>query len=337
MSKKRLVLIDFQNFLFRCIGMRYSSVKSKEKINVIYGFFKNFYELSKRMEERGRYSCDFIVCNDSGYDTRYLISEEGVKNGIIEKTYKEDRRYKAQFLTEQEKAEKKDNKRQANIVKELIRYSKISQASYQGEEADDVCGTLSKKYYNDYDSIILVTSDQDYYQLINDKVSVFNPIKSLIINEKYFKEKYEISPHQWVDRGALMGDKSDTIIGVNGFGEIKSLKFIKEHQNIDNLLSYSKEVSKNKTAKIDKLYYKVAESEELLKIAYKLKKINTELEVSVDKGEPDSSLLQNQLEEMGIYFDDDFYSKLNNTKKDMGKIINSISFLKKKNEQDELF
>ena len=104
--KKRLVLIDFQNFLFRCLKVNYQATGiNKENVNVVYGFFKNLYDLMAIMESGG-YDCDYICCNDNGYDARYKLSEDAVKRGIIAKTYKEDRRYIAACASDEEKAEK---------------------------------------------------------------------------------------------------------------------------------------------------------------------------------------------------------------------------------------
>ena len=235
---KRLVLIDFQNFLFRCLKTNYqASGIGKDNVNVIYGFFKNMYDLMKIMEASG-FNCDYVCCNDSGYDARYKLSEDAVKKGIIAKTYKEDRRYRAVCASDEEKAEKEENKRQANIIKELLALTKINQAHAYGEEADDVCGSLIKDNFDKYQNIVLVTTDQDYYQLLDGKVSIYNAVKREWFGIDDFKEKFELEDSlQWIDRGALLGDKGDTIIGLDGCGEVKSLKFIKEHGSLSNFIS----------------------------------------------------------------------------------------------------
>lgn len=345
--KKRLVLIDFQNFLFRCMHIK--GLKSKnENVHVVYGFFKNIIELMKEMEDNGNYECEYVVCHDGGYDKRYELSSNAVKMGIIDKTYKEDRRYKAQFLSEEEKKEKEDNKRQAEIIKQILVFTKIKQAYYQGEEADDIAGSLAKQNEDFYDSVVLVTSDQDYYQLINHKTSIYNSIKKEFIDLKNFQKKYDLDcGEQWIDKGALQGDSGDTIIGLHGCGPIKSISLVKKHKSIENILKFAKEQTKelllqnnnnlkelcekvyNKKikTKIDKLYFQALESEEKLKLAYELKKIHTDLKIDLFGGISDQNRLSIEFENLEFHFKDSDFVKLIN-KKRLGKMITGLSMFK---------
>ena len=345
MNKKRLVLIDFQNFLFRCLKTNYQAFGiNKENVNVIYGFLKNMYDLMLIMESGG-FNCDYICCNDSGYDARYKLSEEAVFKGIIAKTYKEDRRYISACASDEEKAEKEENKRQALIVKELLNCTKIKQAYLEGEEADDVCGSLANKNYDKYDSIILVTSDQDYYQLLNDKVSIYNSIKKEWFGINEFKEKFELNDSsQWIDRGALLGDKGDTILGLSGCGEVKSLKFIKQFGTLkDFILNAEKETkeltdkynndinalcdavySKQEKTKIEKLYFKLISEKEKVLLAYDLKKIRTRLDVKLFGGFSDEKTLRMKLDDLGISLRESYFDKFIESK-NMSRIINDLN------------
>ena len=346
---KRLVLIDFQNFLFRCLKTNYqASGIGKDNVNVIYGFFKNMYDLMKIMEYSGL-NCDYICCNDSGYDARYKLSEDAVKKGIIAKTYKEDRRYRAVCASDEEKAEKEENKRQANIIKELLSLTKISQAYAYGEEADDVCGSLACNGFDKYQSIVLVTTDQDYYQLLNCKTCIYNSIKREWFDIEQFREKFELEEScQWIDRGALLGDKGDTIIGLDGCGEVKSLKFIQEHKSLSNFISYSLHntqelqkkynydlnslceavYSKKEKTKLDKLIFKLLSEQEKVKLAYELKKIRLNVDVQIVQGNSNEKELRAKLEELGINLSESYFDKFIESK-NMSKIIERLN--KKRN------
>lgn len=342
---KRLVLIDFQNFLFRCLKTNYQAFGiNKDNVNVIYGFFKNTYDLMKVME-CGDFDCEYIFCNDSGYDARYELSENAVKKGVISKTYKEDRRYRSVCASEEEKAEKEENKRQANIIKALLSFTKMKQASAFGEEADDVCGSLMKSNYDNYDSIVLVTTDQDYYQLLNEKTCIYNSIKKEWFGLNEFKEKFGLdNSSQWIDRGALFGDKGDTIIGLDGCGEIKSLKFIKEYGNLNNFilaadkstkelqLKYNNDLislceavySKEEKTKIDKLFFKLLVEKEKVLLAYELKKIRLEVDVQLVGGLSDEKSLRTKFDELGIFLSESYFDKMIKSKS-MSKLINSLN------------
>lgn len=343
--KKRLVLIDFQNFLFRCLKTNYQAIGiNKENVNVIYGFFKNTYDLMKIMEQGG-FDCDYIYCNDSGYDARYILSEKAVKKGIIAKTYKEDRRYRSACASDEEKAEKEENKRQANIIKELLTYTKIKQAFANGEEADDVCGSLMHQKYDDYDSVVLVTTDQDYYQLLNNKTCIYNSIKKEWFTLQDFKDKFELNESsQWIDRGALLGDKGDTIIGLDGCGEVKSLKFIKEYGTLSNFIyeidNQTKELqnkynndlnclcdaiySKKEKSKLDKLCFKLLSEKEKVLLAYELKKIRLEVNVELDGGLSQENNLRTRLDELGVSLSESYFDKFIKSK-NMSKIIAALN------------
>jgi 5'-3' exonuclease len=342
---KRLVLIDFQNFLFRCLKVNYQANGiNKENVNVVYGFFKNLYDLMIIMESGG-YDCDYICCNDNGYDARYKLSEDAVRRGIIAKTYKEDRRYIAACASDEEKAEKEENKRQAIIIKELLNSTKVKQAFLEGEEADDICGSLANQNYDKYDSIVLVTSDQDYYQLKNDKVVIYNSIKKEWIGEEEFKNKFELSsPSQWIDRGALLGDKGDTIIGLDGCGEVKSLKYIKQYGTLGNFIENAEKLiadlkakyngdvnslcdavySKEEKTSIDKLNFKLIAEKEKILLAYELKKIRTELNVKLFGGFSDEKNLRIRLDELGVSLGERYFDKFIESK-NMSRIISDLN------------
>lgn len=321
---KRLVLVDFNNFIFKSMKKKGLSHLGNNT-HVVYNFFRTISSLILTMEKDG-YFVDVICCYDAGYDSRYNLSEDAVRRKIIAKTYKEDRRYKYSCLSDVEKEEEKDNKRQIGIIKEILKKTRIKQALINKEEADDVIGSLAKQNKKNYDSIVMVTSDKDYYQLLDKNICIYNSILDKWITEEDFKKEFGLeSPLQWIDRGALMGDNGDTIIGINGCGEVKSLKLIKEHKTIDNLIEYAKKITKpivdekyngsylavleaisqkNFSSQFDKLYFQIVAQEELLRIAYILKKIKIDLNVSLIDGESNANALVQSFKDCGFNLPD---------------------------------
>lgn len=94
-----------------------------------------------------------------------------------------------------------------------------------GYEADDLiaagCSALP-----DGDTAIIVSRDGDFYQLLNDRVSIWNPSKKRMITADWFRDEYGISPEQWADVKAIAGCGSDEVPGVKGIGEITAAKFL---------------------------------------------------------------------------------------------------------------
>ena len=106
-------------------------------------------------------------------------------------------------------------------------------------EADDVIAWLSHNI-NDHD-ITIVTVDQDMYQLINENVSVYSPIKKITVNNTNFEQVTGVSRDNFLSYKALIGDKSDNIPGVPRVGKKTALKILTS-SSIDDLSQENREI-----------------------------------------------------------------------------------------------
>ena len=106
-----------------------------------------------------------------------------------------------------------------------------------GFEADDLIATLAKKSYQDGFEILIISSDKDLMQLINDKTHMYDAMKNKIIGAKEVEEKFLVGPNKVLDILALMGDASDNIPGVRGIGPKTAAELIKQFGSFDNLLA----------------------------------------------------------------------------------------------------
>jgi len=107
-----------------------------------------------------------------------------------------------------------------------------------GHEADDILGTVSAMAEKDGDvKSYIFTGDRDSLQLISDKTNVIlaTNAEPVLFDEAKFIEKYGVSPSQFVDVKALMGDSSDNIPGVRGIGEKTALSLIAEYGSLDGI------------------------------------------------------------------------------------------------------
>jgi len=92
-------------------------------------------------------------------------------------------------------------------------------------EADDTIAYLSQKLKDD---VVIYSADQDFLQLVDDRVTVYSPIKKKFYKSQDVYEQYGLYPHNFITMKCLMGDKSDNLPGVKGLGPKKLFKYFPE-------------------------------------------------------------------------------------------------------------
>lgn len=92
-------------------------------------------------------------------------------------------------------------------------------------EADDTIAYLSQKLKDD---VIIYSADQDFLQLVNDRITVYSPIKKKFYKPNDVYEQYGMHPYNFITMKCLMGDKSDNLPGVKGLGPKKLMKYFPE-------------------------------------------------------------------------------------------------------------
>jgi DNA polymerase-1 len=110
-------------------------------------------------------------------------------------------------------------------------------------EADDVIGTLTMKARAAGFDVAIVTGDKDFFQLVTDGITVYNPRDDgTWFDAAGVREKLGVLPSQVVDVLALMGDSIDNIKGVPGVGEKGARELIAKYGSLDALLAHASEV-----------------------------------------------------------------------------------------------
>ena len=121
-----------------------------------------------------------------------------------------------------------------------------------GYEADDIIGTLAKKYSEEGREVFIVSGDKDFMQLINDKIFLYAPSgrrgEIRIFDRKGVLEKWGVPPEKIIDLLGLMGDASDNVPGVMGVGEKTAVKLLNQYGSLESSLVHAEEV-KNKRAR----------------------------------------------------------------------------------------
>ena len=147
-----------------------------------------------------------------------------------------------------------------------------------GFEADDLIGTIAAQAKN-VDEVVIVSGDKDELQLVNDKVKVYLPGRTMgevtIYDEKKVKDRYGFAPNQLVDFKALAGDQSDNIPGVAGIGETTAAKLIAQFGSLENLY-------KNLTKVELKYSDKLKKGEKNAFLSKKLATIETKVPIKLD-------------------------------------------------------
>jgi len=225
-----ILLVDAMNLAWKAIHAYDLSTSSEINTSSLYGFLN---QLSSVLEKR---KMKTIVVWDGGYKDRTILSESGISKGIIKKAYKSNRNK----FEDDEKLKTIYN--QIDLIKEFLTYTDVKQVKVDDEEADDVIATYCEKI-KDKRSVLCFTCDKDYYQLLDNEVSILNRLKGeeKIITRSSFKADYGIEPYQWVDVGALAGDVGDCICGVPGCGEGIALDYIKQYTSVFDMLACIKD------------------------------------------------------------------------------------------------
>jgi DNA polymerase-1 len=116
----------------------------------------------------------------------------------------------------------------------------------EGFEADDLIATYARLGVEDGWKIVVVSSDKDLMQLVNDDVTMFDPMKNKYMNRAEVIEKFGVPPEGVVDVQALAGDSTDNVPGVPGIGIKTAAQLIEEYGDLETLLERAGEIKQNK-------------------------------------------------------------------------------------------
>ncbi|MDO8609485.1 MAG: 5'-3' exonuclease H3TH domain-containing protein [bacterium] len=168
---------------------------------------------------------------------------------------------------------------QFSIVKELLDAGKIIHLEKEGYEADDVIGTISKKFQKNGDQVLILSGDRDILQLVDKNIFVITPqlgfSKEKMYNPEEVHNRFGIDPEQIPDFKALMGDASDNYKGAKGIGPKTAAKLLQQYHTVDNVL--------NNLNIIDgKIKTILEEHKKSVLMSHKLATILTDVEIDID-------------------------------------------------------
>lgn len=171
---------------------------------------------------------------------------------------------------------------QVPVIKELLKAMNIQVIELAGYEADDLLGTLARRAEKDGNLVRIVSGDRDLLQLATDKIMIRIPktkqggteVENYLASDVI--EKYQVTPLEFIDMKALMGDTSDNIPGVAGIGEKTAAKIIATFHSIENAYEHIDEILPKRAGNL------LREDYETAKLSKILATINTDAPVEVD-------------------------------------------------------
>lgn len=226
--KEKILIIDGHNLLFKMFYGIPASIKNSEgkEIKGLVGFLGSIKKFIKEFNPR---TVIVVFDSESSASSNKLLDSEYKSNRLDYSNISEDEN---PFLI-------------LPAIKKALNYLEIPNIEVTNSEADDYIASLTNNNLYEY---IIVSTDTDFIQLINDNTYLYIPRgkKSILYNKDKVYEKYNTYPNQYILYKSLIGDKSDNIKGIKGIGRVTAAKILK-YQNIE---SYIKQNSSNKISKL---------------------------------------------------------------------------------------
>ena len=218
----RLILIDGSGYIFRAYyALPPMNRKDGTPVNALFGFTNM---LVKLIEDYGNEK--LIVVFDA--------ARENFRNKIFPE-YKSNRGETPEDLIPQ-----------FQLIKESVDAFNIPQIELEGYEADDIIAAYTKQARRLNISSLIISSDKDLMQLVNENVEMLDPMKNRKIGISEVKEKFGVEPNKVIQIQALTGDKIDNIPGAPGIGPKTALELINEFGDVEKLIENADKIKQEK-------------------------------------------------------------------------------------------
>jgi DNA polymerase-1 len=201
-----IVLIDGTNFFYRSALVQFKDTKVDFNIRIT-NFIKMF---NKAVKSKPQYCA--IVFDSGKANFRHALYP--------------------QYKANRNKHEIDDCELLLKTIKQILKYSGFAVLNSGAYEADDIIGSLSKLASPQH-PVSIHSEDKDFIQLINANVCLIKA--GQVYNEQTVKSKYGISPLQFIEYLALIGDKIDNIPGIKLWGEKTSVQHLQKFGNIKTI------------------------------------------------------------------------------------------------------
>ncbi|HLV78437.1 MAG TPA: DNA polymerase I [Marinobacter sp.] len=213
-----VVLVDGSSYLFRAYHALPPLTTSK---NHPTGAIRGVISMLRRLEQDFPGSKTVVVFDAKGKTFRHEMYEQ----------YKANRPPMPDELAVQ-----------IDPIHDIVRAMGLPLLIVPGVEADDVIGTLAHEATSKGIDVVISTGDKDMAQLVSDHVTLINTMTETLTDRDGVVEKFGVTPEQFIDYLALVGDKVDNIPGVNKCGPKTAVKWLQAYDNLDNLIANASEI-----------------------------------------------------------------------------------------------
>lgn len=253
----KLVLIDGHSILNRAFyGVPELTNAEGLHTNGIYGFLNILFKILE--EEKPGYLC-----------VAFDVKEPTFRHKMYAE-YKGTRKPMPQELREQ-----------VGVLQDVLAAMQITVVKKGGYEADDILGTLAKRGEAEGKEVTLVSGDRDLLQIASEHIKIRIPKTKggRTETEDYYAkevlEKYQVTPTQFIELKALMGDSSDNIPGVPKVGEKTAINLMVTYGSIEGIYAHVEEITKKSIKE------SLMENKELADLSKALATIKTDCELDV--------------------------------------------------------
>ncbi len=217
-----LILIDGSGYIFRAFyGLPPMTNPEGIPVNAVFGFTKMLLKLIDDLKPM--YAA--VI---------FDVARKTFRNEIYE-DYKGNRSEPPEDLIPQ-----------FSIIRDATKAIGLPVVEMEGFEADDLIATYSTIAKNIKKKVIIISSDKDLMQLVDNDIILFDPMKQFWINQEQVFQKFGVYPDRVIDVQSLAGDSSDNIPGVPGIGVKTAAELINQFDNLDQLLTRASEIKQNK-------------------------------------------------------------------------------------------
>lgn len=222
MTKKRLIIVDVSNFIFRAFfAIRPMHSPEGVPTNAVYGMLTMLLKLLS--DHRPTHV--FLARDTKGGSFRNELYSE----------YKANRSEPPEDLIPQ-----------FALIDQLIKHMNLPTFSHNNFEADDIIGSACVQWKDQFDEIFIASGDKDLMQFVHGNTKLLDTMKDKIYSPDDVEEKMGVRPEQIVDYLSIVGDTSDNIPGMKGIGAVGAAKLLKEYGTLENIMAHKDQLKGKK-------------------------------------------------------------------------------------------
>ena len=260
-KSEKLVLIDGHSILNRAFyGMPDLTNSKGVHTGAVYGFLNILFKILE--EEQADYLTVAFDVHAPTFRHEYYADYKGTRHAMPDEL-----------------------REQVPLIKEVLAAMGVAMREQAGLEADDILGTLAREAESGGMEVSLVSGDRDLLQIATERTRIRIPKTRMgqTTIENYYAQDveaaYGVTPRQFIDVKALMGDSSDNIPGVPKVGEKTAVALIQQYGSVDGVYEHLDEITKKA------LHQNLADNEDKARMSLFLATIKTDCDIELDREE----------------------------------------------------